>query len=391
MRCTSSLPLPGVATAVGPVLPSTSTVSCSACSASIARGGRSFDGYQVSVNGTRSPFVHGELAERAQVLAAMLDGRAEAERRPGPATAMRPSADPPDPGDRAAVVEADDELGEHLDVAAQPFDDAHDVRRLSARWHEVDHAHGAGVRFPLGLQDERARAIAGACPPTHPIAARGASVRAPACRAAPRSRRRSRSAGSTPSRSSRRARRAPRSAGRRSGRSPRSAPSAVLDLEREAPEASQHGLVEGLLVLLGRILLERRREVVTKVGQDLGPRLDEVDVVAVALLRLVAWRLVVRPLGRDTVFDEPALLAFEDVELAIDELRETCAPEPSQELLVEPDVRIGRCVPRERVACTPGARPGLLQCRGIVEQLARGIGERRRRRPPARRAPRRTS
>src|SRR6266567_3832579 len=99
--------------------------------------------------------------------------------------------------------------------------------------------------------------------------------------------RRSRSAGSTPSRSSRRDPRAQRSGGRRSGRSPRSVTSPVLDLEGEAPEATENGVVEGSLVLVGHVLLERRGEVVAEVGENLRAGLDEVDVVTVALLGLV--------------------------------------------------------------------------------------------------------
>src|SRR6185312_15752359 len=97
--------------------------------------------------------LHRELAERAQVFAAMLDGRPKAEPvRAGDRDAA--VLDPPDPRDCAAVVEADDELGEHVDVAAQPFHDPDDVGRLSARGHEVDDAYGPGVRFPLCFEYE---------------------------------------------------------------------------------------------------------------------------------------------------------------------------------------------------------------------------------------------
>src|SRR5205085_9422084 len=48
------------------------------------------------------------------------------------------------------------------------------------------------------------------------------------------------------------------------------------------------GSVEGRLVLGGRVLVERLGVVVAQVGEQLGAGLDEVDVLAVALLRLVA-------------------------------------------------------------------------------------------------------
>src|SRR2546430_2755602 len=104
-----------------------------------------------------------------------------------------------------------------------------------------------------------------------------------------------------PSRSSRLARRARQSGGRRSARSPRSASSAVLDLEGEAAEALEHGVVEGVLVLLARVLVEGRGEVVPKVRQQLRPGFDQVDVIAVTLLSFVARRAIVGTLGGEAV------------------------------------------------------------------------------------------
>jgi len=58
------------------------------------------------------------------------------------------------------------------------------------------------------------------------------------------------------------------------------------------------------------------------VGEDLRAGLDEVDVVAVPLLRLVALGTVVEPLRREAVLDEPAVLPLEQVELTVDEIAE---------------------------------------------------------------------
>ena len=155
-----------------------------------------------------------ELADSAHVLAAVLDRSAEAESvwtSDGDAAVL----DPPYPRHCQAVVEADDELGGHLDLAADALDDPDDVRRLPARGHEVDQPHRACFCLPLGLEDQRLRPVPTAAPPMSPCAGRRSSARAPTCRAARRSTRRSRSAGSTPSRSSRPGRRARPSADRR--------------------------------------------------------------------------------------------------------------------------------------------------------------------------------
>src|SRR5690348_5275033 len=99
-----------------------------------------------------------------------------------------------------------------------------------------------------------------------------------------------------------------------------SQPLAVLDLEREAGEALGDGTVERVLVLLRGILVERCREVVSEVGQQLGARLDGVDIVAVAFLSLVAGCAVVRALELLALADHVCLLALEEIELPRDHI-----------------------------------------------------------------------
>src|SRR5205085_7290950 len=82
------------------------------------------------------------------------------------------------------------------------------------------------------------------------------------------------------------------------------------------------GSVEGRLVLGGRVLVERLGVVVAQVGEQLGAGLDEVDVLAVALLRLVARGAVVCAFRLLAVVDELGVVLEEDVELPRDELCE---------------------------------------------------------------------
>jgi hypothetical protein len=105
-------------------------------------------------------------------------------------------------------------------------------------------------------------------------------------------------------------------------------PSAVFDLESETPEATEDGPVECLLVIVRGVLVESRGEVVAKVGEDLRSGFDQVDVVAIAFLRFSAIGLVVGPFRSDAVLDEATLLPLEEVELTIDELRESRASDP---------------------------------------------------------------
>src|SRR5206468_4081080 len=87
-------------------------------------------------------------------------------------------------------------------------------------------------------------------------------------------------------------------------RSPRCATSAVLDLECETAKALQDRAVEGVLVLLGGVVIEGRGEVVSQVGKHLGASLYEVDVVAVAFLGIAATGSVLRPLRHDSAGSE---------------------------------------------------------------------------------------
>jgi hypothetical protein len=68
--------------------------------------------------------------------------------------------------------------------------------------------------------------------------------------------------------------------------------------------------------------------VVADVGEQLGAGLDQVEVVGVALLCLVAWSVHVGVLGLETVVDQSAVVTLEKVELPLDQVAEARAPEP---------------------------------------------------------------
>jgi endonuclease/exonuclease/phosphatase family metal-dependent hydrolase len=93
-----------------------------------------------------------------------------------------------------------------------------------------------------------------------------------------------------------------------------------------------------VLVLLGRVRLEGHGVRVTVLDQRLAAGVDEVDVVSVALLGLVAGRLVVGAQRRLAVANEAGVLLLEEVELALGEVDEppTHAPRlaPALRLLV---------------------------------------------------------
>jgi hypothetical protein len=103
----------------------------------------------------------------------------------------------------------------------------------------------------------------------------------------------------------------------------------VLDLESEPGQPPAHRAVELGAVLQSGGFAQPRAEMVAKVGEDLGAGLDEVLVVAVALLRLVAGGTVVGALRLLAILDQSSVVAREKVELRRDDVGE--APSPDHE------------------------------------------------------------
>ena len=103
-----------------------------------------------------------ELRHRRHVLAADRNRSAEAQ-SVGAGDRDTGIVDASHPRDDVSEVVADDELRSHRHFAVQSFDDAHDVGRLAARRHEVDHADGSGVRLVHRLEDERVAPVAARC------------------------------------------------------------------------------------------------------------------------------------------------------------------------------------------------------------------------------------
>src|SRR5688500_6327054 len=99
-------------------------------------------------------------------------------------------------------------------------------------------------------------------------------------------------------------------------------PSRVLALQGETREATEDGAIEGRFVLVGGGVVEGSRVVVAKLGQRFRRRLDEVEVLAVALLGLVAPGAIVGVFRRLGLSDQPGLLALEQVELPLDDVLE---------------------------------------------------------------------
>jgi hypothetical protein len=102
----------------------------------------------------------------------------------------------------------------------------------------------------------------------------------------------------------------------------------LVDLEREAGEATAHGLVEGSQVLVGCAFIERCGIAVPHLGECLRPELDELLKAAEDLLRLFAISAVVGPLGLVDAGQELGVLLLEEVELAIDQLGEPAGHAP---------------------------------------------------------------
>ena len=167
---------------------STPRSRASARSASTASGMGSCDGNHVEHEPQTIALGQRELRDRGHVLAVRLDGRPEAQRvRTGDGDER--VVDPADPRDDAAVVEPDHQLEPHRHAAGQALDDPHDVGRVSARRHEVDHAHRALVglvaRTPasacrdgsaghVARTASRARGASGRCPAAPSSAAKHA-------------------------------------------------------------------------------------------------------------------------------------------------------------------------------------------------------------------------
>ena len=59
------------------------------------------------------------------------------------------------PGHDLPIIEADDQFHLHRDFAAQPFDDADNVRILPSRRHEIDQANGAALGFNFRFKNQR--------------------------------------------------------------------------------------------------------------------------------------------------------------------------------------------------------------------------------------------
>ena len=66
------------------------------------------------------------------------------------------------PGDDLPVIEADDQFHLHRHFAAQPFDDADDVRVLATRRHKIDQAHRTTFRFNFRFENQRLSPVAAA-------------------------------------------------------------------------------------------------------------------------------------------------------------------------------------------------------------------------------------
>jgi hypothetical protein len=107
----------------------------------------------------------------------------------------------------------------------------------------------------------------------------------------------------------------------------RSERSAEVDLEAEARQALPDRPVERRLVGLGRMLVERPLEGVAEVGERLGALLDEVDVLAVALLGLVAPRLLVAALRLLAGLDQAGVVVREELQLTRDQVAEAVPAE----------------------------------------------------------------
>ena len=98
--------------------------------------------------------------------------------------------------------------------------------------------------------------------------------------------------------------------------------SQVSESQREAWQTAFDPAVERLLVLLGDVLLERRRVRVADLGERIDGLLDEVQVRGVALLGVLAAGTVVRTLGLVAGGDQLCIVLGEEAELTLDQVGE---------------------------------------------------------------------
>ena len=134
------------------------SVSASASSASVRSGERLVR--RVPRQHERDAIAGGDLevGDGVEVPADQLD-RGREEERVGPGDGEQAVLAPADPRDDRAVVEPDAQAHLHRDGSLDALDDAHDVRRLAARRHEVDQPDGAVLARELGLEDQRVVAV----------------------------------------------------------------------------------------------------------------------------------------------------------------------------------------------------------------------------------------
>jgi hypothetical protein len=99
----------------------------------------------------------------------------------------------------------------------------------------------------------------------------------------------------------------------------------LIELEAETGETLAHARVEDVDVLVGGVVSERLHIAVAKRDELAAAGVDEIDEIAVALLRLVAVGFGVGAEGRLAVADEARVLALEEVELALDDVGEPAA------------------------------------------------------------------
>ena len=124
------------------------------------------------------PLPHDEVGDGGVALAAMLDPRPQpqlvgpGDRRDAPLVARHPGDDP-------AVVEPDDQLRPHRDLAAQPLDDPGHRGRVAVDRHRVGDPHGPRAGGELGLQHHASPAGIAARPSCTSTFSAGASFQRP--------------------------------------------------------------------------------------------------------------------------------------------------------------------------------------------------------------------